>query len=73
MLSQTNAEYSPKCLEGDTIFCGHGDQGPEDPGNQGPKLACTVHVRTVALSLSQRTFHACICVSNVMEWAIEFI
>ena len=64
----------------DTIFSGPGDWGPgtRGPGTrgtrtQGPKLACTVHV---ASSLGEypgpRAFCAWVCVSNRMEWDIEF-
>ena len=57
----------------DTIFSGPGDLRN---GTQGPKLACTVHVRTVASSLGvypcPHAFRAWVCVSNRMEWAIKF-
>ena len=56
---------------------GTGDLRTRGPGTQGPKLACTVHVCTVASSLGEypgpRAFRVWVCVSNRMEWAIEFI
>ena len=47
--------------------------GTRGPMTQGPKLACTVHVCTVALSLypGPCVFRAWVCVSNHMEWTIE--
>ena len=54
------------------------DPRTRDPGTQDPgtKLACTVHVHTVASSLGDYpgppTFRAWVCVSNRVEWAIKF-
>ena len=64
----------PGTLDPGTLDPGTLDPGTLDPGTrtQGPKLACTVHVRTVASSLGPRAFHAWVCVSNRVEWAIEF-
>ena len=52
---------------------GTGDPRTRGTRTQGPKLACTVHV---ASSLGEypgpRAFCAWVCVSNRMEWDIEF-
>jgi len=63
-----------KCTQ--VVLLGHYIQWTRGLGTQGPKLECTVHVCTVASSLGEYpgpcVFREWVCVSNRMEWAIEF-